>query len=503
MPRLSLYRPNKSKDYLFIDRTIYEMFQVGGVDVLVHKYIGPVDPSDPSKALGETTIQDVLFMENRDRRYHQDVCYLRGHYQVQDVDFNLSQFGIFLQNDSIFLTVHINNSIDHIGRKLMNGDVIELPNLKDNHALSTASDSLKRFFVVDEVSRAAEGFSATWYPHLYRIKLRTIVDSQEFRDIFEKPIDDDTYAGIWSPDEKYVAGQIVKHDGNFYEVLKDVEGIAPPNEEFFRPVDPDTIKDLMSQADFVQLINDAIIIEAEKDALLSGYDTRHFYTLSRDERGNPAILTVDVNDYDASSSTDTSRTLFEPLRSGYNGYLLGDGYPTNGAPFGYGMAFPEQPAKDDYYLRTDYLPNRLFIYDGRKWKAVESSVRMTLTNTDDRMTLKTSFINNTDKTYLNAIGTDVIRHVEDYVPELDKITTSYNYATKVCVTKIPFDKKYGVDGWIVDYKLKVRTFNSNGFIAFEIENMLINGDQIQYTVYEDVIEQRQSISKALRPSADF
>ena len=207
------------------------MFQVGGVDVLVHKCIGPVDPSDPSKALGETTIQDVLFMENRDRRYHQDVFYIRGHYQVQDTDFNLSQFGIFFQNDTMFLTVHINHSIDCIGRKLMSGDVIELPNLKDDYALSNASESLKRFFVVEEVSRAAEGFSATWYPHLYRLKLKTIVDSQEFRDIFEKPLDDDTYAGIWSPDEFYVKGQIVKWGDTFYEVLEDVSGVEPPNEQ--------------------------------------------------------------------------------------------------------------------------------------------------------------------------------------------------------------------------------------------------------------------------------
>ena len=43
MPRLSLYRPEKGNDYKFIDKTAWEMFQVGGTDVLVHKYIGPGD----------------------------------------------------------------------------------------------------------------------------------------------------------------------------------------------------------------------------------------------------------------------------------------------------------------------------------------------------------------------------------------------------------------------------------------------------------------------------
>ncbi len=64
MPRLSLYRPEKGNDFKFIDKQVYEMFQVGGTDVLVHKYIGPVDPTDPNKAMGELTIQDVLFLEN-------------------------------------------------------------------------------------------------------------------------------------------------------------------------------------------------------------------------------------------------------------------------------------------------------------------------------------------------------------------------------------------------------------------------------------------------------
>ena len=41
MPRLSLYRPNRTKDYQFFDRTISEMFTVGGLDIFVHKYLGP------------------------------------------------------------------------------------------------------------------------------------------------------------------------------------------------------------------------------------------------------------------------------------------------------------------------------------------------------------------------------------------------------------------------------------------------------------------------------
>ena len=76
MPRLSLYRPEKGNDYKFIDKTAWEMFQVGGTDVLMHKYLGTeasskeATPSEPKyDTLSPTNIQDMLFLENRDRKY--------------------------------------------------------------------------------------------------------------------------------------------------------------------------------------------------------------------------------------------------------------------------------------------------------------------------------------------------------------------------------------------------------------------------------------------------
>ena len=43
MPKLSLWRPNKTNDYNFFDRTISEMFTVGATDLYIHKYLGPTD----------------------------------------------------------------------------------------------------------------------------------------------------------------------------------------------------------------------------------------------------------------------------------------------------------------------------------------------------------------------------------------------------------------------------------------------------------------------------
>ena len=66
MPRLSLYRENKSNDYKFLDRTIKEMFTVGATDLYIHKYMGPtnqgasVDYTQPEYAsLSPLNIQEI------------------------------------------------------------------------------------------------------------------------------------------------------------------------------------------------------------------------------------------------------------------------------------------------------------------------------------------------------------------------------------------------------------------------------------------------------------
>jgi hypothetical protein len=259
MPRLSLYKPERGKDYSFLDKTITEMFTVGGTDVFVHKYLGPKNPDDASatadqpqyNAVKETNIQDMLFMENRDRKYDPDIYTMRGIYSVSDVDFDMSQFGLFLQNDIIFMTIPINYSVKTLGRKIMSGDVIELPHLKDENALNDYTVALKRFYVVEDVNRASEGFSPTWYPHLYRVKMKQIVDSQEFKEILDLPAE---------------------------------EGSSQ------------TLRDVLSTYEQEMQINDAIISQAEADAPKAGYDTSHLYTLQVDDRGEPELVTTDSSE---------------------------------------------------------------------------------------------------------------------------------------------------------------------------------------------------------------
>ena len=360
MPRISLYKPEKGKDYDFLDKTITEMFTVGGTDVFVHKYLGPKNPDEadatPSQprydAVKETNIQDMLFMENRDRKYDPDIYVMRGIYNTQDVDFDMSQFGLFLTNDTLFMTIPINYSIKTLGRKIMPGDVLELPHLKDEHALNDYQVALKRFYVVEDVNRAAEGFSQTWYPHLYRVKMKQIVDSQEFKDILDLPTE---------------------------------EGSSQ------------TLRDVLSTYDKEMQINNAILNQAEADSPQSGYDTTSLYTLQTDAEGKPELVTTDIDQLDASTAGEfADRVNQTPDREGYQGYLLGDGIPPNGEAFGHGTGFPTATTKGDYFLRTDLMPNRLFRFDGQRWVKMEDKVRMDLSNKDTRNTHKTGFINNTN-----------------------------------------------------------------------------------------------------------
>ena len=371
MPRLSIFKPEKGNDYKFFDRNIKEMFTVGGTDLHLHKYLGPYDQGDTQKdgdasptqpqysgdSLNERTIQDLLFLENRDRKYSDDVYVVRGIYNVQDADFNLSQFGMFLQNDTLFLTVHLNDIVERIGRKPISGDVIEFPHLKEDYSLDESIPiALKRYYVVEDVNRAAEGFSQTYWPHLLRLKMKTLVDAQEFRDV----IGDATTEG--------------------------------------------SVANYMSTYNREKTINDQVVLQAEQDAPKAGFNYKQYYVAPIDERGNIRTDNVNTEEDRASSDQTVNAVIDSPASSHYGFYLDGDGVAPNGYPAGFGITFPTSGVdKGDYFLRTDYLPNRLFRYDGNRWIKVEDSVRITTTNNDSRANYKTGFVNNSTSASINGL----------------------------------------------------------------------------------------------------
>ena len=363
MPRLSIFKPEKGADYKFFDRTIKEMFTVGGTDLHFHKYIGPYDQGDTNKdgaatptqpqysgdSLNERTIQDLLFLENRDRKYDADIYTIRGIYNVQDIDFNLSQFGMFLQNDTLFLTVHLNDSVERLGRKPMSGDVIEFPHMKEDYSLDESIPiALKRYYVVEDVNRAAEGFSQTWWPHLLRLKLKSLVDSQEFRDILGDATTENSVANY------------------------------------------------MSTFNREKTINDQIVAQAEADAPKSGFNYKQFYVAPIDERGNIRTENVNTEEQRASSDKRVNAVIDTPASSHYGFYVGGDGVAPNGHPAGFGISFPQSNVNSgDYFLRTDFNPSRIFKKQGTRWVKVADDSKRVFSSANR---ILDSFINNTTQT---------------------------------------------------------------------------------------------------------
>ena len=441
MPRISMWRENHTNDYKFMDRRISEEFTVGGTGILLHKYLGPNNQAntypttanvsanssvlsfanvatfepgqnisgagiqantvifttntsvntvtiskpvtetintgtainvywrDPTQPIynnqSATNIQDLLWLENRDRKYDKDVYKMRGIYTVNDNDFDLQQFGIFLSADTIYMTFHLNDCVRMIGRKLMSGDVLELQHKKDYYPLDeTIPVSLKRYYVIQDVTFAAEGFSQTWWPHLIRIKMTPLVDSQEYKDILNQ---------ITVGDNDTPIGQIIS---NYNKLMQ---------------------------------INDSIIMQAENLVPKSGTDIDNLYIeplLPNGEPGDPTGQTVDLTSLRVNSTLDFASTQATTPDTSIPAYLGGDGNAPNGWPVQAGTSFPANPNVGDYALRLDYIPNRLFRWNGARWIKIEDNVRTDLTPGPNNQTQRSIFVNNTD-TFVNNEGQTV------------------------------------------------------------------------------------------------
>lgn len=327
MPRISLWRDSQTKDFAYADRAIAENMYQGGTAIRLHKYTGPKGGGD------ETTIADVLFLENRDRNYSDELYELRGTYTVKDVEFDLTQFGILISDDTIFVSFHYATMIDTIGRKMMAGDVLEMLHLRNFDPLDKEATPVNAFYVIEDAAYHYESYGNSWWPHVWKVKCKPITDSTEFEDILDRQ--DSGFAG-WGADSDQ------------------------------------TLREMLSTYDKELCITDQIVEEAEENAF---YDPKFFEMaqmyLMLDEGGKPYLQY----------------------------WKTGDGEPPNGQLLaGEGGAFPEDLEDGDYFLRTDFVPNRLFVKDGNCFRKVEDDVRKVWTGYNK--TLDT-FIDNDEITTLD------------------------------------------------------------------------------------------------------
>jgi hypothetical protein len=267
------------------------------------------------------------------------------------------------------ITENIRNKIN---KKISDNDIIYVFDeiSKFSHTPSWIASSDCNISVVNS-GITSEGFSPTWWPHLWRCKINPLTDSQEFKDILNQ--------------------------------IKVNEGNAGPGNI--------TLGNVSSIINKYQEINDAIIKEAETNVPYSGYDVSKMYLKPYTTNGYPADpegVTADNGLVTGDSeSTFGSGGIASPDYTS-RGWLTGDGEAPNGLPVYSGIVFPANPLVGDYSLRTDYLPNRLFRYDGRRWVKIEDNVRTTLTPGSENQTQRSLFVNDTS-TFTNNSGDVAVR----------------------------------------------------------------------------------------------
>ena len=365
MPPLTLWKGAavKTNDYKLFDRLIGEQYRVGGTEFSIHKYLGPKpsgttgDFTLPNTALdaansGQSNvleIQDVLNMEIRDRAYDQDIIVLKGHYAVSDTEFDLRQFGLFLSNETIFITFHLNDMVNSIGRTLMSGDVIEIQHRRDDLALGDFV--LAKYYVVQEGARPAEGYSPTWWPHIWRVKCDPITDSQEYRDILQKP-------------------------------ATDLNGDPIPNPNGTTPL---TLADILSTYNREIAINDQIVAQATIEVPFRNLQGQQFYVLEGQLNQPVSILATDGIPPNQSNPVQTA------------------------------ISFPAGAPAGTWVLRVDYSPPQLFqrlqLADnsGAVWSRYEINYRTSWTPSTAALA---SFINNSNTTSTLSDGT-VVQQQQD------------------------------------------------------------------------------------------
>ena len=80
-------------------------------------------------------------------------------------------------------SVHYNAMIAAIGRKIIVGDVIELPWQRDIDVLGKEKAQSK-FYVITESAREESGWGPNYHFYTWKLKAKPVMDSPEFSDLF-------------------------------------------------------------------------------------------------------------------------------------------------------------------------------------------------------------------------------------------------------------------------------------------------------------------------------
>lgn len=338
-----LYQKQRSQNYNYIDRVMKSYIEQGGGLFHIYPMVSVIDSNNIEHTIGENglAISDPIFNENPKRRYSRETFDIWGITQMKPPSWQYVLAGLSdIDSDEKTLVVHYNSMIAQLGRKIIVGDVIEISWQRDLDILGQET-AQNKFYVVSGSQRHDQSWAPNYKFHLWELKLKPLPASPEYADLFNKNKENDFYENVGSA-----------NGGG---------GLDPNN----------------TTANNELAIMDSILDEAEKNGpSFRLHDEHHIYL-------------------------DENEQIYVENRFIPEGI---DGIPAecNCTDIEFGEQFPDNPSINDYYLRTDYNPPRLFkrlegkwqliSYDNReKWTGVPAVLRAHINNDQ-------SFINDDGKT---------------------------------------------------------------------------------------------------------
>jgi len=189
---LTLFKEEGSKDSHFYGGIASEIIDIGGVVVYVWKYEGVHDQSNERGGIAtmldegdeRTGIQDVVFGENRDRRYADNPVRIKAVYTVPENTLDYAMFGAMLTNDVVQLEMSRHRMLELCGRLLMAGDVVEMTHLQEVGDFD--GSVANRYYSVSNVSKGPAGYDHAYKSHVLAITCNPIQGAQEFIDLMER-----------------------------------------------------------------------------------------------------------------------------------------------------------------------------------------------------------------------------------------------------------------------------------------------------------------------------
>ena len=331
-----LYQKERSQNYNYIDRVVKNYFEMGGGLYHLYPMKSIVDTNGVEHEIGKEGlyVSDNVFVENSQRKYSRETFDLYCVTQMKQPSWTTLFSGLSdLDGDEKQLWVHYNSMIAQLGRKILVGDVIEVPWQRDLDILGK-DYAANKFYQVTSSERDDASWAPNYKFHIWLLKVKPITNSPEFEDLFN-----------------------TGEENEFYEDVNSDNGGGGMN--------PDLI-----QSDNSLDVNDRNLEEAEEDVSFRLHDEHHVY------------MEKDTNPYIDGR--------FIPIGiDGIPAELNADEVPM-------GKTFPANAEEGSYYLKTNFNPPRLYVrgkgrwkligYDARtKWMGVPNVLLQNINN-DDTMT---------------------------------------------------------------------------------------------------------------------